>query len=363
MALLSAVDLRVTNIVQMGDENSLYYLQSKWGEMSRYWYGDRVMMTGQEDPRTTWRGHVLMYDIENTIHDRDTYYLYEDAFKEAKRQGGLTGYAHNAAGFKAELGASVSVPLNLIDFFEMSGASGNAVDVAYHFWNLGFKVSVFNGADFPYGQIPGTQRFFAHVDGNLTVEKYLDSLKAGHTFTSHGGGFIDVRINGKLPGSTIEAKAGEQLKVTVKAAVNPDYGALGRVELVKHGKVIKSFEPENARDATLEYETTLEVDKSCWIAGRVFGKRGGATGTRGMTSSSGGHTSPFYIVVDGKPFWDEENLEAELARANKSLDEFTRLAKEPTELKMKQRDRLLDYIEEARKVYRAMEAGKAPAID
>jgi len=360
MKLLSAVDLYATNIVQMGDQDSLYFLQSTWGDMSRYWRGRRVMMAGQEDPRTGWRGHTLMYDIQNTIHDRNTYYLYEDAFKEARRQGGITGYAHDALRFEAERGATVSIPLGLVDFIELEGSDPQHVDAVYHFWNLGFRLPVFSGADFPYGQLPGGRRFYTYVEGDLTVAKYLDALRAGNTFASHGGGIIDMRVNGQLPNSVIEVEAGEPVKVSVRAALNPDIDTLAKAEIVKQGKVIETAKPQGEGDATLEYETTLTFNKSCWIAGRMYGVKR----SREVLHQSAAHTSAFYIIVDGKSFWDEENLEAELARAHGKLDELAQQVANPQDpaLMKVQGDWLLEYIDEARAVYEKMAEGKAPSI-
>jgi len=362
--LLSAVDLYATNIVQMGDQDGLYFLQSTWGDMSRYRYAGRVMMAGQEDPRTMWRGHTLMYDIQNTIHDRNTYYLYEDAFKEARRQGGITGYAHDAVRFEAERGATVSIPLGLVDFIELEGSDPLHTDAVYHFWNMGFRLPVFSGADFPYGQLPGGRRFYAYVEGDLTVEKYLEALRAGNTFASHGGGIVDMRVNGQLPNSIIEVKAGEPVKVTVRAALNPDIDAPARTEIVKHGKVIETVKPETRGDATLEYETTLTFEKSCWIAGRMYGESSSTHPDKGVRHGSAAHTSAFYVIVDGKPFWDEENLEAELARADAKLNELTQQVANPQDpaLMKAQGERLLEYIDEAREVYNEMAEGKAPPI-
>ena len=83
-----------------------------------------------------------------------------------------------------------------------------------------------------------------------------------------------------------------------------------------------------------------------------------------MRHGSAAHTSPFYIIVDGKPFWDEENLEAELARAHSKLDELAQQVANPQDpaLMKVQGDRLLEYIDEARAVYEEMAEGKAPSI-
>ena len=67
---------------------------------------------------------------------------------------GLTGYAHAAIGFQAELGASVSIPNDLLDFIEVVPVLTQSYDVVYHFWKLGFRVTLAAGSDFPWGGFP-----------------------------------------------------------------------------------------------------------------------------------------------------------------------------------------------------------------
>ena len=74
-----AEDVHVSNIVQMGDINRLYFLQYAWGDEGMAVDGDYVLRTGQEDPRTFVNGHTLMFNLTNAIHDRDSYYIYSDA--------------------------------------------------------------------------------------------------------------------------------------------------------------------------------------------------------------------------------------------------------------------------------------------
>ncbi|MFC1735542.1 CehA/McbA family metallohydrolase [Candidatus Hydrogenedentota bacterium] len=354
--LLSAVDVRFTNIVQMGDQEGLYFLQKEWGEASRYKRGDYMMAAGHEDPRTTWRGHTLMYNLKGTIHDRDTYYLYEDAFEEARAQGGLTGYAHSLSRYGADVGAAISVPLDLVDFIELEGAGNYHRNGVYHLWNLGFKLSLTSGADFPYGQIPGARRFFSYIEGEPTFDKHLAAIKNGNTFTSNGGAFIEMRVNRQVPGSTISLEKDGYVDVELEASINPDFDTIDTVEIVQHGKVIETLTPEKPGDSSVTFRKRIKFDGSCWIAGRVLGKKFKDDPQKGRRYSSCAHTSPFYIEVAGQRFWERANLEKEFARANGNLDRVTKHVKRTdTPLMDKQRDRLLDYIKQARKVYSEME--------
>lgn len=360
--LLAAVDLSVANIVQAGDEHRVYFLQSTWGETSRASRDGHMMAAGQEDPRTAWRGHTLMYDIQNSIHNRKDYYVYEDAFKEARRQGGLTGYAHSAWAFKARLGTAVSVPLNLVDFIELDTADKFAREALYHFWNLGFKLTAMSGSDFPWAAVPGSKRFYAYVDGEFSFEKYMESLRAGHTFTSGGGAFIDIRANGRLPGSIMKASPGEAIRIRLSAAINPEFDLLDRVELVCNGEVIETIRPKDEAKTWLEHETSVTVDESCWLAARVFGKTYNARQAYGGLHPSNAHTTPFFVEVDGKPFMNRQALETELAEARKSLAALEAVIEKPEGsvdpiLMERQRQRLLRYVKQAREVYDELEEG------
>jgi len=360
LELLSAVDLGVTNIAQAGDEHRVYFVQSAWGETSREELDGHLMVAGQEAPRTSWRGHTLMYNIQNGIHNREEYYVYEDAFKEARRQGGLTGYAHSCWAFKARLGAAVSVPLDLVDFIELDAADPLAREGLYHFWNLGFRLSAASGSDFPWGAVPGSQRFYTHVDGDFSFEKYMESLEAGHTFTSRGGAFIDIRANRELPGSLIKVSPGEEVQIELQAAVNPDFDVLGLVEIVRNGEVIEEVKPSEKDNVWLEHQTAIRADESCWVAARVFGSVSSNRQGYGEMHPSGAHTTPFFIEVDGNPVINAQALPAELAEARKSLAALEAILEEGAPsvdpiLMRRQRQRLESYISQAKEVYSKLE--------
>ena len=360
LELLSALDLGVTNIAQAGDDYRVYFVQSAWGETSREEKNGHLMVAGQEDPRTSWRGHTLMYNIQNSIHNREGYYVYEDAFKEARRQGGLNGYAHSCWAFNARLGAAVSVPLQLVDFIELDTADGFAREALYHFWNMGFKLAAASGSDFPWGAVPGTPRFYTYVDGEFTFEKYMKSLQAGHTFTSRGGAFIDIRANGKLPGDIIQASAGEEIKVTFQATINPEFDALDRVEIVRNGEVVQEIKPTEGAQAWLDHQTTIRADESCWVAARVFGEFSNPRQAYGAFHRSSAHTTPFFVEVDGKPAVNAAALAGELAEARKTLDALEEIIEngDPSVdpiLMGRQRQRLSQYVKEAREVYAKLE--------
>ncbi|MFC1736038.1 CehA/McbA family metallohydrolase [Candidatus Hydrogenedentota bacterium] len=358
MDVLAAQDIHVGHIVQMGDVNGLYFLQSSWAEASQKKRGPHMMVSGQEDPRTTWRGHTLILGNNNTIWSNDNYYVYEDAFKEARRQGAITGYAHAAIGFKAENGASVSIPNELVDFIEVSPALTVSYGAVYHFWNLGFRITLATGSDFPWGGLPGNPRFYTYVDGDFSFDKYMAAMKAGNTFVSTGGAFLDARLNGSLPGSTVSCEKGKTARLSFTASVNPDFDFLDRVEVIHNGDVLEVSKPKGRSVSEHSGKIEIPIEESCWIAVRSYGKQNkGRGGPQYKQYLSAAHTTPFYIDVDGKNFWKNSALTEELDRAESAIAGLeanmngpARPDLDPDKMKT-QAESLRKYIDQARAVY------------
>ena len=224
----------------------------------------------------------------------------------------------------------------------------------YHFWNLGLRPFAACGSDFPWAAVPGSPRFYTYVNGELTAEKYLESLKNRHTFTSKGGTFIDIRANEELPGSVLKVSTGDKIKIRFSAAINPEFDALDRVEIVKLGKVVETIKSEEGGGLWLEHEMEIDASESCWIAARVFGKQYSEARTAyGGMHPSCAHTTPFFVEVDDKPFERSESFIAEVDTALDALRKLEKMVVEghkeiDAELMAGQKQRLLDYIEQAR---------------
>ncbi len=56
---IAAEDIHVGNLLQMGDFWHFVFSQYGWGETGRYQEGDRVLSSGQEEPRTPEIGHTI----------------------------------------------------------------------------------------------------------------------------------------------------------------------------------------------------------------------------------------------------------------------------------------------------------------
>lgn len=338
MQWVKGEDIHVSNLVQMDDINSLSFPQYAWGDQGMYVEDDFVLRSGQEGPRTGFRGHMLFYNLKHSIHDHDTYYIYEDVIDRAHAMGALAGYAHSGVAFGAELGMTVDVPLKKVDFLEVMQVYGLDVSVLHHFWNLGYKLTPTAGSDFPYNPVAGDVLTYVYTEGGFSWPNWFAGLEAGHTFVTSGP-MMEFTVDGELPGEEIVLNGPKTVNIHASASVNPSLDKLQRIEVLRFGEPIKTVSAEG--DKPLETDFSFEITESAWFALRVTG------------AISSGHTNAVYVTVNGEPFWDKKNLEAELARAEGVLKQFETGMTGPAadEVLKQNASKLNHYIKAAREQY------------
>jgi hypothetical protein len=87
-------DVRVASTLMMGNSGHTYYHPHDWRPVMGGPRDSYVLKAGQEEPRTTKRGHSLELNLLGPIRDTDRYLLYDEVFAKVHEQGGVTGYAH-----------------------------------------------------------------------------------------------------------------------------------------------------------------------------------------------------------------------------------------------------------------------------
>ena len=110
--------------MQMGDFWATYYSQYAWGLDGVYHVEDRLLASGQEDPRTHERGHTISLAADDFVRLEDPalsqgpsgYYYYDQVFDRIHELGGLTGYAHQAVTFHGYRGLTLDVLRDKVDF-------------------------------------------------------------------------------------------------------------------------------------------------------------------------------------------------------------------------------------------------------
>jgi len=265
--------------------------------------------------------------------------------KWGKSQGAVVGFSHSGWGLQVK---STKLPNYEMPKFDGIGANEYVVDVVhdacdfisavdtpsvwelnvwYHTLNCGYRTRISGETDFPciYGERVGLGRSYVKLAGvkegtPLDYDQWVHGVRDGRSYVGDGlSHLFDFTVGGLGVGekgdagtpSVLPAKAGEPLKVTVKAAAlleesprndirskpldQPHYWHVERarvgdtrkvpVELIVNGKAVGRQEIEadgSVHDVTFDFTPT----QSSWVALRI------------LPSS---HTNPVFVEVDGKP--------------------------------------------------------------
>lgn len=317
----AAEDVRVTNLLQMGNLSRTHFHQPAWGEDGRFERDGYVVLSGQEDPRTVQHGHTIHHNLTAPIHlSTDEYFSYQEAFEEASSQGGFSGYAHQGQLFNGRRGLALDVPFDIVDFIEVHQNGRVEVEPWYDFLNLGYKILPVAGSDFPYMDLPGVVRNYVKVEGSFSVDKYFESFSEGRTYVTNGP-FLELSVNGQPMGSELNVDRGSQIEIFAEAELNPEVDTLSHLELVVHGEVVATAEANGQDRITLQAE--IPADRSQWIAIRAWGMKQEA---RDMTIA---HSAPVYVLVNEQPFWKGEAVAEIVNRQLSRLDEFMTASVDP----------------------------------
>ncbi len=217
----------------------------------------------------------------------------------AHEQGAVDGFAHAgswpAGGAFPVAGESGNAPfeapihaaIGTLYFLEVEqvmshdGQWSNGITALwYPLLNSGFAIPIVGGSDYPC--IPdgaGSARTLFLAEAGTGYAGWLNAIRTGQTVVAgNRPGWLDINVNGQRMGSTLDVASGEQVEVLVSANL-PDGGLL---EIIVNSKVQESA---SLNDGESQTTFTLPLTTSAWIAARA----------------PGFHTSPIYVLVEGKP--------------------------------------------------------------
>ncbi|MEX0601225.1 MAG: CehA/McbA family metallohydrolase, partial [Rhodothermales bacterium] len=360
----SAEDIRVGNMLRMGDFWATYYAQYAFGADGVYEQDGYLLLSGQEDPRTPELGHVIGLGASEFIRFPNRYYLYDLVFDGLRASGGLGGYAHQAETFHGYRGLTLDglrEKVDLVEIVQFCAPGGPLItEHYYHLLDLGFPLTATAGSDFPWcgkphdgsAEIPvheqariGNARFYAYLgDDGLTYANWMDAVRAGRTFATSGPVLL-LEVDGRKPGAAIDLP--ESGPVTIEATARGHAAGipLASIEIVAHGTVIASASADDPDQSTerLRIRTSLEVEEGVWIAARA---------TAGSMQVA--HTTPVYVTVDGGGFHNRAALNRLLDRSETYLADVDSVSSEPHhgvgEHAWRYRDGLMERVEAAREV-------------
>lgn len=336
---MEAEGLHVANLLQMGLAQDVHITpQHGFGPPSVYRRGDTLILSGQENPRTHVLGHALVLGAHRFIDLPRQYLLYDRVWEEAHRQGAVNGYAHwGLAG--AEEGLAVWGHEALLDFVEVLNLGFPFYDRWYEALDLGIRIGPTAGTDYPCLEgLPGRDRFYAKLNGPLDAEAWLEAVRQGRTFVTNGPA-IELSVEQALPGEELLLAGPGEVRVSGRVRFDPDRDAVTALELIRGGAVLVRVDaPTSAGEISLQ--TTLEIERTSWLALRATGVKRGETeiDLRGFFSSmlvlerdsnqellrslpegpvarpSAAHTGAILVTVDGTPPLAEQPRGREVAR-------------------------------------------------
>jgi hypothetical protein len=293
----------------MGNIETYYFRQYAFGEEGKYRQGKYVLVPSEEEPRTPHRGHSLLLNMKHMVRDDETYYLYHKSYQEIRDQGGLVGYAHKGRGFSAERGMALDMPFGLIDFIEILQANTIGGSVYYEFLNLGYKLAPTAGSDYPYIDPPGLVRNYVKLEGPYSDQAWFDALDAGRTYVTCGP-VVNFTVNNVAIGGEFQVTKGDDLTIDASAIVNPTLGKLRKLQLIVHGKVVATAEPEQGKDS-IKLSHKMAAERSMWMVVKVMG-----------SNHLLAHTAPIYVIVDGGRHWKRSAVPELVTRQRQRLKDL-----------------------------------------
>jgi hypothetical protein len=326
-----------------------------WGPC---YYYQKQFFTGEDDPLSkadrrlhydlevsgfpsSHSGHLVLLGLKDQdypgthrIEDWPSWDL--PILQWAKAQGAIVGFAHSGWGLEVR---DKTIPSFDMPAFDGIGANEYIVDVThpnavdfistvdtpsvwelsiwYHALNVGFRTRISGETDFPciYDSRVGLGRTYAQLDGALSYDAWLTSLRSGRSYVSDGKShLLDFSVNGIGVGRngsevTLTGQQTITARVRVAGLLDPTpneeirkraidqqpYWDIERarigatrdiaVELIVNGSVAAT-KPVAADGQVREVTFTTTIAQSSWIAVRI------------LPSS---HTNPIFAIVDGKP--------------------------------------------------------------
>jgi hypothetical protein len=316
-----SMDVHMTCVLSYADRRAEFgAVQASYGRQSRYQQGDYWLESGHEDPREpiNEQGHVTQLNIHKIVRDVSRYQLYDYVFDGVHEQGGLVGYTHlswSPEFFRRKnpslipgWDASINVIRGKIDFIDILEAAHLGVEDYYDFLNMGVKLTAMSSTDNP-AAVVGEERTFAYTGpGRFTVDSWYAAIKQGHTVVSNGP-MLMLTVNDAMPGDEVRVGKNAMLHIRVETWAPELIGTPQVLEVVSHGRIIRSVESPDPKKEKLALNFEVPADQSQWLAARTTASNGAVA-----------HTSPVYVIVDGAGFADRSQLPELVAKRLKVLE-------------------------------------------
>jgi hypothetical protein len=311
LTILEAADIKVGNILMMGNPYRTVFEQRGYGKEYRVQRGDYILVPGMEDPRYFY-GHAIGLNLAKLTRQDDKLLLNTWIADQIHTDGGLYGHAHVLFNiFNIIRDIAIMLPQGKSDFGEIMQSGLLDTELYYDFLDLGMKFTASTGTDMPFGHAVGESAIYAYVGkGSLTVDKWFDAVREGHTFVTNGP-LVEFAVDKAIPGDQIDVGQSKELKIRAKAFGIPGTSAPKEIQIIRFGKVIKSVQSDDSQQAELELNSIVDSDYGFWIAAKVISHNGAQA-----------HTTPVYVIRKGFRFWNTERAQQVINRCYDVLDQM-----------------------------------------
>lgn len=279
-----------------------------WGEEHRHNF----------DSHAEGYGHVMLLGIQELIHPvsigpgiegegRTDGIPLQRAIRQTRQVGGTSIWCHNQFGME-DLPNWLAGLLDAQNIFD-GGSRGDYADTFYRYLNLGLNVPFSAGTDW---FIYDFSRVYVEIPEPLTEERWLEALARGRSIITNET-FLELEIEGRRPGDTIQLDTADKLKVIGRGIGRNDFAGL---ELVHNGRVIhtgRSQAEEKHYRAEIEY--SLSVEEPGWLALRIPG-----SGMNEFGRTLFAHTSPILLELNGRRIYKPEVRDEFLAQLERNVE-------------------------------------------
>lgn len=148
-----------------------------------------------------------------------------------------------------------------IDLTDPKNMDKKALDAAMAYWNKGSKKYLSAGSDqhdVTSGLYPGIIRMYAFIEGDISAEKYMKSMKDGSTYVTMGP--IITPAADTMFGTTKTVAAGSP--VTLTTELQAVHG-LKSIEVVSEGKVVAKKEFDDVKEP-VSYMVDVTPQGNTW---------------------------------------------------------------------------------------------------
>jgi hypothetical protein len=195
------------------------------------------------------------------------------------------------------------------------------MDLYYRILNSGIELPLSAGSANGVKATPaGYDRVYVRLGKEkLDYPGLMSALRLGRSFSTNGP-ILELEADGRHgPGDRIRIRPGEERRFRARARSR---GELESLQLIVNGEVVAQ---ETGRDVLeLNLDKVLRFDRSSWAAVRAFERPASAEAWRpgGLVFA---HTSPVYLLREGRPVVVPESVQDLLQRIDRLIAHTERL--------------------------------------